>query len=55
MGRNRPEPAGHLAGHHFEESVAVGGGERVGVTPVYLELGVAVLVIGGIGLPAELL
>ena len=55
MGGDGAEAPGHLARHHLEEGVAVGRGERVGVAPVDLELGVGVLVVGGVGLPAELL
>ena len=39
--------------HEFEEHVAIGGDQRVVVSPVHLELAVGVFVVALIGSPAE--
>ena len=44
---------GVLAGHHLEEGVAVGGGQRVGVVEVDFVLPVGVFVVGLVGIPAD--
>ena len=53
VGRDRADALGHLARHHLVEGEAVGGGQRVGVLPVDLELRRPVLVVRRVGLPAE--
>ena len=54
VGRDGPEGLGHLARHHLEEGDAIRGRQGVRVLPVDLELRGPVLVVGGVGLPAEL-
>ena len=52
-------PTSHAAGprldHLVEEDRAVAGGQRVGELPVLFELAIGVLVIGGVGVPSEVL
>ena len=51
---DRAEAPSHLAGHHLEEGMAVGSRQGIGVAPVDLELGVAILVVRSVRLPAQL-
>ena len=53
VGGDGPVPLGVLAGHHLEEGVAVGGGQRVGVVEVDFVLPVGVLVVGLVGVPPD--
>ncbi len=52
-GRAQAVLLGDRLDHELEEGVPVGGGERVVVFPVHLELAVRVLMVVLVGLPAE--
>ena len=53
--RHHPVLLGDRLHHPAEERVPVGRRQRIGVTPVDLELAVGILVIVGVGVPAQLL